>query len=84
MSGEAKALAVLTDHPDWTDEQVAKAAGINRTTLYRYDRFKKARSFLEEGKPKPTTKRKGRVCKVLRDTSCDTECDTPDEETPQK
>lgn len=53
MSGEAKVLAVLVDHPDWTDTKIAGAAGVHRTTLYTYDRFVKAREQLKAGRPTP-------------------------------
>jgi len=43
MSGEDRALAVLTRHPEWTDKRIAEAAGISRGQLYRYERFKEAR-----------------------------------------
>ena len=49
-SMEAMALAVLTDHPDWPDVKIAKAAGCHRTTLYTFQKFRKARELLREGK----------------------------------
>lgn len=58
MSREARALAVLTEHPDWTDKQIAEAAGVNRTTLYTYSRFKQARAVLQSDKPRATDRRR--------------------------
>ena len=49
-SKEALALAVLADHPDWSDTQIAKKAGCNRTTLYTFKKFMAAREILREGK----------------------------------
>lgn len=47
---EALALAWLTMHPEWTDEQIAVKIGISRTSLYRFERFKDARALLKEGR----------------------------------
>ena len=47
---EALALAWLTMHPEWTDEQIAAKIGVNRTSLYRFERYKAARSMLKEGR----------------------------------
>ena len=49
-SKEALALAVLADHPDWSDTEIAKKAGCNRTTLYTFKKFMAAREILREGK----------------------------------
>jgi hypothetical protein len=43
MTVEARALATLVRHPDWTDTQVAKYVGCSRTTLYDYPSYKAAR-----------------------------------------
>jgi hypothetical protein len=50
LSKEALALAALTDHPGWTDEQIATAAGCNAKSLYRMKKFKNAKALLKEGK----------------------------------
>lgn len=47
---EALALAVLQMNPHWSDQQIAEHIGINRTSLYRYERFKAARAVLKEGR----------------------------------
>jgi len=47
---EALALAWLTMHPEWSDEDIARKAGIARTSLYRFEKFKAARSVLREGR----------------------------------
>jgi hypothetical protein len=49
-SKEALALAVLADHPDWTDTKIAEAAGCKRTTLYTFNKFLAAKEILREGK----------------------------------
>jgi len=49
-TGEALALAMLVDHPDWTDTRIALAVGVNRTTLYDWPNFKKAKEALKQGK----------------------------------
>jgi len=50
MSKKAKALAALADHPDWTDEQIAQAAGCHVKSLYRWKEFVRARELLREGR----------------------------------
>jgi hypothetical protein len=72
LSGEARALAVLTDHPDWTDARIAESAGVNRTTLYTYDRFTQARALLKASKPTPPDRHRGRKKTRLPDTLPDT------------
>jgi hypothetical protein len=52
MSKKAKALAALAEHPDWTDEQIAAAAGCQRTSLYRMKAFQQAREILRDGRKK--------------------------------
>jgi hypothetical protein len=44
---EARALALLTDHPDWTDTRIAEVLQCNRGSLYRLDKFKAARELLK-------------------------------------
>lgn len=48
MSGEARALAVLADHPGWTNKQVAEAAGVNVKSLFRFKQYKTARQMLRD------------------------------------
>jgi len=48
MTGEARAMAVLIDHPDWTNKKIAKEIGINSRSLSRYKKFKAARDFAKE------------------------------------
>ena len=43
LSTEARAVAVLLEHPDWSIIRIAKALGICRQTLYKFPRFKAAR-----------------------------------------
>ena len=47
MGGEERALAVLAKHPDWTDTQVAEAAGVNRGSLYRWKRYQQAKRAMK-------------------------------------
>lgn len=47
---EALALAVLQMNPHWSDQQIADHIGIHRTSLYRFEKFKAARSMLKEGR----------------------------------
>jgi hypothetical protein len=49
-SKEALALAVLADHPDWPDTEIAKKAGCNRTTLYTFKKFMAAKKILRAGR----------------------------------
>ena len=50
LDKEALALAALVHHPDWTVEQIAKAAGCSRTTLYRMKTFKLAMAVRKSGR----------------------------------
>lgn len=52
FSGETLALAMLVEHPEWTDKKIAEAVGVNRTTLYDWPNFKKAKEALKQGKKK--------------------------------
>lgn len=47
-----KALALLVKHPDWSDTQIAKAAGVSRTTLYKetWLKYQQAREALQSGR----------------------------------
>jgi hypothetical protein len=47
---EALALAWLQMHPEWSDEQIAARVGISRTSIYRFEKYKAARSVLKEGR----------------------------------
>ena len=49
-NGEALALALLVQHPNWPDTKIAKTVGVNRTTLYDWRNFKKAKEVLKQGK----------------------------------
>ncbi|MFO0875486.1 MAG: hypothetical protein U0575_16175 [Phycisphaerales bacterium] len=48
-SAEARVLALLIRHRNWTDTQIAKAAGVARTSLYRLPNFKAARQAQRDG-----------------------------------
>ncbi len=40
----------LKTHPDWTDTKIAKHIGVNRTTLYNWPDFQKAKDILKQSK----------------------------------
>lgn len=50
LEKEALALAWLTMHPEWEDQQIAAKIGISRTSLYRFKRFVAARAAMKEGR----------------------------------
>lgn len=41
------ALMYLHEHPDWTDYQIAEAAGCDRASLYRFKGFQKAKAAMK-------------------------------------
>jgi hypothetical protein len=41
---EYQAIGVLTQHPDWTNEQIAEEIGVHRGSLYRMKEFLKLRA----------------------------------------
>lgn len=43
ISGEERAIIELLRHPGWSDTKIAEAADVNRTSLYGFPKFKKAR-----------------------------------------
>jgi hypothetical protein len=50
MTKEAKAVAVLIDHPDWSNQKIAEAAGCHVKSLSRMSKFRSARSMQKSGK----------------------------------
>jgi len=50
LTSEAKALALLVEHPDWTDTKIAKNVPCSRQTLYAWPTYRKARGIQESGK----------------------------------
>ena len=42
------AIAVLTEHPDWKNEQIAAVAGCHVITLSKSRRFRQARQVIKE------------------------------------
>jgi hypothetical protein len=50
LSKEAKALAALVAHPEWSDAKIAKHVDCARTTLYRWPKFVAAREALKTSK----------------------------------
>jgi hypothetical protein len=62
LSKEARALATLKDHPDWTNAQIAEVAGCHVKTLSKWSLFKDARAAMKEGKyevPRGTKSQEG-------------------------
>jgi hypothetical protein len=53
MSAFARAIAVLIDHPDWTNKQIADAAGVHEKTLSRNKKFKEAKAIYKAGNSPP-------------------------------
>lgn len=49
-SKEAKALAALVEHPEWTKTRIAEYVGCNRQSLYGMKKFKAAWDTLKQGK----------------------------------
>ncbi|MBN2019293.1 MAG: hypothetical protein JW749_03610 [Sedimentisphaerales bacterium] len=47
-SKEAQALICLVEHPEWSNTKIAKAIGVNRTTLYKWKFFKDSRKLMKE------------------------------------
>jgi hypothetical protein len=47
FQGELKVLALLVKYPGWSDTELAKTAGISRTSLYRMERFKGAKAAMK-------------------------------------
>lgn len=49
-SKKSRALALLIEHPDWSDTKIAQAVPCSRTTLYSWHEFKMAREAMETGR----------------------------------
>jgi hypothetical protein len=47
---QAMALAILAEHPDWSDAKIAERVGCSRTSLYEMDKFVAARAMLRQGR----------------------------------
>jgi hypothetical protein len=58
LTGEAQAVALLVQHPEWSDSQIADAIGCARTSLYRWPKFTISRAALQEGRGDIATGRK--------------------------
>lgn len=53
FTAQSRALAVLAQHPNWTDTKIAEVARIYRTSLYRMNTFVAARELQKkEGRKK--------------------------------
>jgi hypothetical protein len=58
LTGEAQAVALLVQHPEWSDSQIADAVGCARTSLYRWPKFTISRAALQQGRREIVTGRK--------------------------
>lgn|GEM_PF-1500205 len=59
-----QALALLVNHPDWTDTRIAGAVGVHRTTLYKpkWRTFQRAREAILSGRDElPSGSKSGRT-----------------------
>lgn len=77
IGSEERALALLLKHPEWSQQAMAEAVGVNRTTLYRFERYQAARGALQGGKadiPRGSKDKNGH----FEAWECDTFCDTDD------
>ncbi len=64
LGKEARALALLMDHPEWTDAEIARNVPCNRTSIYRFGKYMEARELLEKGrmeKPRGSKSKDGDV-----------------------
>jgi hypothetical protein len=65
LDPEARALALLTMHPEWSDTRIAKEAGVSRTTLYDWPKFKLASALLKAGRnDRPRVQKDGKNATV--------------------
>jgi hypothetical protein len=47
---QARALALLYEHPEWSDGDIAERVPCNRTSLYRMEKYQAARTLLKQGR----------------------------------
>lgn len=59
LKGEAKALALLVQHPEWSNKQIAAEVGCSRTSLYRRARYRQARRAMGGTLPKGSKSAEG-------------------------
>jgi hypothetical protein len=52
VSKKTKALAILFEHPEWSDTRIACEVPCSRTTLYSWDEFRAAREAMQGGRGK--------------------------------
>jgi len=50
LNKAAVALAIKTQHPEWTDKQVCEAAGCSRFTLYRSEQYQAVKAMMKSAK----------------------------------
>jgi DNA invertase Pin-like site-specific DNA recombinase len=50
LSKEVQVLAIFADNPKLSDTEIAKKAGISRTSLYRMKKFKQVKEVLQSSK----------------------------------
>lgn len=52
VSKEAKAVAILMDHPEWSDSRIAAEVPCHRATLFTWPKFVAARKAMKSGREK--------------------------------
>lgn len=52
LSGEAKAVAILLDHPEWSDTRIAAEVPCHRSTLYEWPKYVAAKKAMKTGREK--------------------------------
>lgn len=63
LPGRSTALILLKEHPDWKDNRIAKEAGVNRSSLYRWPEYKLLRQLLlkERSLPRGSKNKDGSI-----------------------
>lgn len=50
LTGEGKAVAILMEHPEWSDKRIAAEVPCARQTLYTWSKFQAARQAMKSGR----------------------------------
>ncbi len=46
----ARALVLVSEHPEWTDAHIAREVGVHRSTLYRWSAYRRAKAQYQAGR----------------------------------
>lgn len=57
----AQAIALLTQHPDWTDTKIAETVGVHRTTIYTWGPYGQLRELLKAKIPRGSRRADGQI-----------------------